>query len=353
MDNTSKDNRNNIMWGFLGSLVELGLCKEVELSFLPVGHTHEDIDAFFSRIAAQIRSKKCLTLDDLRDRILKSTLNTVVHVNVIDKVADVAAWILPSCKHWQDSDPAPLHFKWMQIDGVTRWASKLTAGDTDWVPELGGHEFFARPLSLVPPCFVLPRFIDVPKLRELIEKHKPRLAIESEPNAYTWWLDFLDEIENHQKALCPTCLDLLNRIHDILPKKGPAYTRLVQQRNELQDQLSKHRASGCDYVEVDVDFPLLRERHVPAPEGAHAPEPIHVSAPVPQKTRSWSLTPVIHQQLFTRVRAALRSRSNELKSGDLIALLGSSVTDPYHIIQVIDFELPYMNYRYVYECMNV
>ena len=113
-----------------------------------------------------------LDLGCLRDRILKSTLDTEVYVQVIDKVADVASWILPSCKYWQDSDHAPLHFKWTKVDGVTRWASKLTAGDTIWVPEHGGHDFFAHPISLVPPCYVLPRYIDIPTLRELIEKHK-------------------------------------------------------------------------------------------------------------------------------------------------------------------------------------
>ena len=347
MDNTAKDNRNNIMWGFLGSLVELGLCPEVELSFLPVGHTHDDIDAFFSRIAAQIRSRKCLTLDDLRDRIRNSSLNTEVTVKVMDRVADVAAWILPSCKHWQDSDPAPLHFKWTKVDGVTRWASKLTV-DQDWVPELGGREFYANPVSLVPPCFVLPRYVDVPKLREFIERHKPRLNLDPQPNAYTWWVDFLDALESSQNELCPECLEFLKQIQQVTPKRGPSYAKLIKQRNSLHDQLAHHRASGCEFVHFDQDFPLLRERQMPPPvEVASAPIAPMVPAapPVPVRTTSWILTPVVHQQLFTRVRAALRDRPNELKTGTLIALLGSSVDDPYHIIEVVDFEQPYMNYR--------
>ncbi len=51
LDNTSSTNKNNIQIAFNAALVELGIFKEVWLSFLPVGHTHEDIDQMFSCIA--------------------------------------------------------------------------------------------------------------------------------------------------------------------------------------------------------------------------------------------------------------------------------------------------------------
>ena len=43
------------MFGYLDLLVEYGAFKDVEVSFLPVGHTHEDIDQFFSRISVWLR----------------------------------------------------------------------------------------------------------------------------------------------------------------------------------------------------------------------------------------------------------------------------------------------------------
>lgn len=46
MDNTSKQNKNKYMLGFLACLVAWGVCRQVVLSFLPVGHTHEDIGCF-------------------------------------------------------------------------------------------------------------------------------------------------------------------------------------------------------------------------------------------------------------------------------------------------------------------
>jgi hypothetical protein len=41
--------------GFLAFLVDAGVFKKVLVSHLPVGHTHEDIDQFFSRIAMKLR----------------------------------------------------------------------------------------------------------------------------------------------------------------------------------------------------------------------------------------------------------------------------------------------------------
>lgn len=42
------------MVGFLVALVERGLFDSIELGFLPVGHTHDEIDSWFSRIARTV-----------------------------------------------------------------------------------------------------------------------------------------------------------------------------------------------------------------------------------------------------------------------------------------------------------
>jgi hypothetical protein len=55
LDNTTKQNKGQFLFGYLAMLLEQGVFEEIELSFLPVGHTHEDIDQFFSRIAVYLR----------------------------------------------------------------------------------------------------------------------------------------------------------------------------------------------------------------------------------------------------------------------------------------------------------
>ncbi|KAL3680041.1 hypothetical protein R1sor_022997 [Riccia sorocarpa] len=52
LDNSAKDNKNWAMMAFCSELVARGCCKMITMSFLVVGHTHEDVDAFFSKVNA-------------------------------------------------------------------------------------------------------------------------------------------------------------------------------------------------------------------------------------------------------------------------------------------------------------
>ena len=55
LDNSAKDNKNQTMMAFCSELVSRGVFETIEMSFLKVGHTHEDIDAFFSKVSKQIK----------------------------------------------------------------------------------------------------------------------------------------------------------------------------------------------------------------------------------------------------------------------------------------------------------
>ena len=50
MHNTTKDNKNHYLLGFCGMLVTEQVFREVRVFFLPVGHTHQKIDATFSLV---------------------------------------------------------------------------------------------------------------------------------------------------------------------------------------------------------------------------------------------------------------------------------------------------------------
>lgn len=50
-----RENKNRYVLAFLKSLVDCGLFEHIYLNFLPVGHTHCDIDQLFSRIAVWMR----------------------------------------------------------------------------------------------------------------------------------------------------------------------------------------------------------------------------------------------------------------------------------------------------------
>ena len=65
MDNTAKDNKNHNLLGFAGMLLSEGYFQEVEAHFLPVGHTHQEIDQSFSLVSKAIKQQGALDLEDL------------------------------------------------------------------------------------------------------------------------------------------------------------------------------------------------------------------------------------------------------------------------------------------------
>jgi hypothetical protein len=59
LDNTCKQNKARFLMAFLGDLVSRGIFREIYVSFLPVGHTHEDIDQVRTDVVWHGTSKLC------------------------------------------------------------------------------------------------------------------------------------------------------------------------------------------------------------------------------------------------------------------------------------------------------
>lgn len=72
LDNTTKQNKGRYLMAYLGYLLQQGVTKEAYCNFLPVGHTHEDIDQFFSRVSVYNRHHNALDPASLRANIRKS-----------------------------------------------------------------------------------------------------------------------------------------------------------------------------------------------------------------------------------------------------------------------------------------
>lgn len=65
MDNTAKDNKNHYLLGFCAMLLNEGIFQEVEVYFLPVGHTHSEIDQTFSVIGRCLRKQGAYSIHHL------------------------------------------------------------------------------------------------------------------------------------------------------------------------------------------------------------------------------------------------------------------------------------------------
>lgn len=72
VDNCSRENKNRFFLSYFELLVATGVFKEVQVSFLPVGHTHEDIDQVFSRVAHRLRISEAHTMPELHRQMENS-----------------------------------------------------------------------------------------------------------------------------------------------------------------------------------------------------------------------------------------------------------------------------------------
>lgn len=69
LDNCSRENKNHYLMAYLESLVALRVFDVVEAGFLPVGHTHDDIDQAFSATSSRLRANDAVTISDLHEQL--------------------------------------------------------------------------------------------------------------------------------------------------------------------------------------------------------------------------------------------------------------------------------------------
>lgn len=67
-DNCGRENKNQVVFRLCAWLVQQGLVKEVQLMFLPVGHTHAEIDQRWSVLSQALRHADCITPGHLKEK---------------------------------------------------------------------------------------------------------------------------------------------------------------------------------------------------------------------------------------------------------------------------------------------
>ena len=118
LDNCWRENKNSYVLNWLGSLVERGLFPGgIYMSFLPVGHTHNEVDAVAAVISIAVRRR-----DIILPAHLYALLRECFHeldVEIVHKVADTKTFLNPHLvdpKSWT-------HSRWMRHVSAKRGTS--------------------------------------------------------------------------------------------------------------------------------------------------------------------------------------------------------------------------------------
>lgn len=123
LDNTTSDNKNKYVFGYLTHLVDSGIFKKVYVSFLPVGHTHEDIDQCFSVIQKALAKREAFTFEEWAELVhesFKQDFNKIYRIEYVWAVNDYRKWMeespndLPVRPDYQDYARTAFHFRFQK-----------------------------------------------------------------------------------------------------------------------------------------------------------------------------------------------------------------------------------------------
>lgn len=150
-DNCFRENKNKFVFAFLAMLVEAKVftkvywynlyclilkSPQVVLSFLPVGHTHEDIDQMFSRVSLGLSSANTETVRDLCTK-LPTLFTPVPVVEEVHGTANFRAWVEDHIMSLK-GHAKPHSFKFsLGADQKLVIQSKHWSRRHNWLPEEG------------------------------------------------------------------------------------------------------------------------------------------------------------------------------------------------------------------------
>ncbi|KAL3690511.1 hypothetical protein R1sor_016820 [Riccia sorocarpa] len=134
MDNSAKDNKNLHVLAFCYELVIRGVFETVEVNFLMVGHTYEDVDALFSKVSAQTMHKDVLSLPALMAEIWDSEIMHPVPI-LLEEVADYKSYVHGFLKPLEGHSK-PLGFRFSMVNNVPVYKYQRFV-DGPWIHEAG------------------------------------------------------------------------------------------------------------------------------------------------------------------------------------------------------------------------
>ena len=74
LENCGGENKNHYLFSFVSMLTTKSIFTIVYVSFLPFGHTHEDIDGTYGRLTAQLKRQDIISLPQIMNTIELSNM---------------------------------------------------------------------------------------------------------------------------------------------------------------------------------------------------------------------------------------------------------------------------------------
>jgi hypothetical protein len=191
LDNTSRENKNQFVFGYISMLVELRIFQKVKVGFLLVGHTHDHIDQMFRHFSVTLKRKNVGILPSLIECIKKAYIpKSIFHI--LEEIVDMRRFIQGS--HREEKCIGKLNdisfqhqFCFKKVDGKKLIWGKQYSITAEWGPS-SGLEF----LKFIPdhPIFASKLLF----LQSVVEIHNTQRC-----NRDVDYFECLEEIKNSIK----------------------------------------------------------------------------------------------------------------------------------------------------------
>ncbi|XP_071851801.1 uncharacterized protein [Apostichopus japonicus] len=240
MDNCFRENKNKFVLSFAALLVERDIFEEVYIHFLPVGHTHEDVDQMFSCVARHLNHTNVYTLEDLEIETAKS-FTPHIDVRAVTAIPNVKSVLDKHLYGHFANHSKPHWFRFRKVQQrcymhYKKWES------SQWKPEeceelphgllcLKDVPDLSQSMEWVEPNLDK---LDLPKLvKELPKNYCHRLP----PSAEEWWVNFMANVSS---------------TYDQLPLTQP-WNLSALLKTFGQDRVTPTESSAFDAIISNVD----------------------------------------------------------------------------------------------------
>lgn len=136
-DNCARENKNQFVFAFLYSLVDMKIFEEVTLNFLHVGHTGFAVDQLFSILAAQFKKQEIRTIEDLHWLISSSNILPKATVEPLEYIFDWKSFIATQMSTQLQNHSFPKSFRFVRENNLTKMFYKALPQDELWLPKSG------------------------------------------------------------------------------------------------------------------------------------------------------------------------------------------------------------------------
>ncbi len=245
---------------------QIRLSQQVKLGFLPVGHTHEDIDQLFSCVSRHLKHRNALTIPGLHrcfvyicngvsyiyffaielTQAIQASVEPQPIIEVLHSVVDTKGWMKNQTQALHDHLKAH-QFKFEQNQrGECRMFYKEWSTDSFWLPQTG-LSLLPVPNSVptLPPLVLRPCF-DPEHLAKLEATLKKIGGYLDKAGAAAWWSSWLDEARKYTEPAEPQPMEG-TRLHT------PRFVYLIfTQYNHSVSQYCISFTSELRYPQVTV-----------------------------------------------------------------------------------------------------